>query len=320
MGKHQRSPSWLLALGGLCVMASPGIGCVTPQTVSPEVAASSSVGPPEDPSSFVDALSPYGQWVDLPDVGRVWQPSPAVVGSDFVPYATGGQWAMGDEGWTFDSDWNWGWAPFHYGRWLRAPQYGWVWEPGSEWAPAWVDWRSGDGFIGWAPLPPDGYVGEPDWFFVRQADFVRPHVFRYRLPPERAREAFHRATPVEPRNHGPGMRWSRGPEPTPVERETGRPVPRSRLHAPRSGQAFRTPFIREGAPVHTASPGGLARPFIHAEPAPAPEAAPEHLATPPGPGPAAEPFRPEVHEATPPHAMEPAAHPEVHVATPPHGH
>jgi len=35
-----------------------------------------------------------------------------------------------------------------------APGLGWVWVPGYEWAPAWVSWRYGDEYVGWAPLPP----------------------------------------------------------------------------------------------------------------------------------------------------------------------
>ena len=30
------------------------------------------------------------------------------------------------------------------GRWFFDDSYGWVWVPGSEWAPAWVAWRYGD--------------------------------------------------------------------------------------------------------------------------------------------------------------------------------
>src|SRR5262249_23599259 len=45
-------------------------------------------------------------------------------------------------------------AVFHYGRWIFDASHGWVWVPGKEWAPAWVSWRDGSGYIGWAPLPP----------------------------------------------------------------------------------------------------------------------------------------------------------------------
>jgi hypothetical protein len=48
-----------------------------------------------------------------------------------------------------------GWATFHYGRWTRLRNIGWIWVPGDEWAPAWVSWRKSNDYIGWAPLPPE---------------------------------------------------------------------------------------------------------------------------------------------------------------------
>ena len=120
-----------------------------------------SVTPPPDgevQASFDDALSPYGDWTDV-DGTRVWHPAASAVGEDFQPYATNGQWVSSDYGWYFQSDYPWGWAPFHYGRWALDPNYGWIWIPGTVWAPAWVDWRSGGGYIGWAPLPAHRLVG-----------------------------------------------------------------------------------------------------------------------------------------------------------------
>ncbi len=73
---------------------------------------------------------------------------------DFQPYATNGNWMYTEAGWTWASDYNWGWAPFHYGRWFYENGYGWMWVPGSEWAPAWVSWSSGGDYYGWAPLGP----------------------------------------------------------------------------------------------------------------------------------------------------------------------
>jgi hypothetical protein len=32
--------------------------------------------------------------------------------------------------------------------------YGWAWMPGTDWAPAWVAWRTDADYVGWAPLPP----------------------------------------------------------------------------------------------------------------------------------------------------------------------
>jgi len=44
---------------------------------------------------------------------------------------------MTDDGMTWVSDYNWGWAPFHYGRWDYNDSYGWFWIPDNEWGPAW---------------------------------------------------------------------------------------------------------------------------------------------------------------------------------------
>jgi hypothetical protein len=58
--------------------------------------------------------------------------------------------------------------------------YGWIWIPDYEWAPAWVEWRYDDAYIGWAPLPPyavfsihigihytyDYYVPYRHWHYV----------------------------------------------------------------------------------------------------------------------------------------------------------
>jgi hypothetical protein len=113
----------------------------------------------QDPSAVSDfhsALDSQGTWVDDPKYGNVWIPSTAAVGGDFVPYQTGGHWAYGDD-YTWVSDYDWGWAPFHYGRWVWIDGRGWSWIPGRLYSPAWVSWRVGApgfGFIGWSPLAP----------------------------------------------------------------------------------------------------------------------------------------------------------------------
>ncbi len=112
---------------------------------------------------FYDNLN-GGNWYEVSDYGYVWQPE---VASDpnWRPY-TDGYWAYTDQGWTWVSYEDFGWATYHYGRWARLADYGWVWVPGTEWAPAWVSWRTGGDYIGWAPLPPSGggeavYEGRP---------------------------------------------------------------------------------------------------------------------------------------------------------------
>src|SRR6266496_1683468 len=41
----------------------------------------------------------------------------------------------------------------------RSDRYGWVWIPGTVWAPAWVTWTYNDNYVGWAPLPPSIVFG-----------------------------------------------------------------------------------------------------------------------------------------------------------------
>jgi hypothetical protein len=102
---------------------------------------------------FYDNLN-GGNWYEVADYGYVWQPD-AATNPDWRPY-TDGYWAYTDVGWTWVSYEDFGWATYHYGRWIRIENYGWCWVPGYEWGPAWVSWRTGGDYIGWAPLPPAG--------------------------------------------------------------------------------------------------------------------------------------------------------------------
>jgi hypothetical protein len=110
-------------------------------------------GPVADYGMFHDSLSSYGSWFETPDYGYVWQPV-VVRETSWRPY-TRGRWVCSDYGWTWLSDEPFGWATYHYGRWALLRGHGWVWVPGSEWAPSWVSWRSSGDCIGWAPLPPE---------------------------------------------------------------------------------------------------------------------------------------------------------------------
>jgi len=107
-----------------------------------------------------------GNWIEVADYGYGWQPDVAVNDPNWRPYADG-YWAYTDDGWTWISYEDFGWAAYHYGRWARLADYGWIWFPGSDldWGPAWVSWRTGGDYVGWAPLPPRGpgvvYEGQP---------------------------------------------------------------------------------------------------------------------------------------------------------------
>jgi hypothetical protein len=124
-------------------------------------------------SDFYEPLGHYGRWVNVNDYGRCWVPDE--VDHDWRPY-TRGCWQRTDNGWYWSSDEPWGWATCHYGRWFYDPSLGWAWVPQTQWAPAWVAWRDGDDYTGWAPLPPrarlraDGGLERPD-------EDVDPHSF-----------------------------------------------------------------------------------------------------------------------------------------------
>lgn len=99
---------------------------------------------------FHRALADDGDWERRKPFGDVWAPR---VPEGWRPY-TQGNWVETDQGWGWEAEEPWGWATFHYGRWFYGPERKWLWIPGTRWAPAWVAWRWGGGYVGWAPLPP----------------------------------------------------------------------------------------------------------------------------------------------------------------------
>jgi hypothetical protein len=93
------------------------------------------------------ALDDYGSWVYV-DADWYWRPRVAV---GWRPYWDG-RWAWTPSGLTWVSNEPWGWVPYHYGSWRLAPGYGWVWQPGRAYAPAWVYWHVGTSWTGWCPI------------------------------------------------------------------------------------------------------------------------------------------------------------------------
>ncbi|WP_375759042.1 DUF6600 domain-containing protein [Corallococcus exercitus] len=265
MGPWHIRVRWLRT-GGVTVfaiLAASGCALGPADEFGPQVTSSST--PLSNPiTQFREVLAPYGTWTDLARIGWVWRPDPGVVGADFVPYSSGGQWVSSDWGWTFESDWDWGQAPFHYGRWFVEPSLGWVWWPDSEWAPAWVDWRWGDGFIGWQPLAPPGISTGPSWTFVGVNDFVRPDVGTHRLPASRDQELMRQTQPVGEHVVARSGHWNRGPEPEEVAQSTGQPVPLAEPMTPPTAHPPRASAARPeepAAPMH--SEGGHAEGAHH---------------------------------------------------------
>ena len=115
----------------------------------------------------VEDLDRYGRWQQDADNGPVWVPSEVSPG--WAPYSTG-HWAwVAPWGWTWVDDAPWGFAPFHYGRWVMLNNV-WCWAPGRRvvrpvYAPALVGWIGGPQvglsisigtgpMVGWVPLAP----------------------------------------------------------------------------------------------------------------------------------------------------------------------
>jgi hypothetical protein len=146
------------------VVANPAPGPVpqfAPAVVVQQPSPPPQMPPPAAPAAevnftyFHDQLAPFGTWVEVGGV-PYWRPDRAIqTNPDWRPYYDMGQWVQTDNGLFWQSDYQWGDIPFHYGRWVRDPRMGWLWAPDYEWGPAWVFWRHGeaDAAIGWAPLP-----------------------------------------------------------------------------------------------------------------------------------------------------------------------
>jgi hypothetical protein len=192
--------------------------------------ASVSVG-----ADFRVALDPYGGWRHHRRFGDVWVP--ANRSRDWRPY-TVGHWVYTDDyGWYWvadDQEADWGWITYHYGRWYRDADYGWFWIANDVWGPAWVDWRYGDQYVGWAPEPPDEVVVEVQdepayWSFVGAGDLIAPSIATVLLPFDRRAEFFRRTAlvnrPVMMR--GPDRHFAVNPGIAPgnIAAIRGRPLP-----------------------------------------------------------------------------------------------
>lgn len=184
--------------------------------------------------TFYNELSPYGDWIYTPDYGFAWRPyfnNPEA----FRPYSSNGNWIYTQFGWTWVSNYVWGWATFHYGRWNFDNYLGWMWIPGSEWAPAWVTWGSFDNLWGWAPMGPNINVHfnavwlapDPWWTFVPRNHFCSGNWnnFIYNRPVNVTNITnitnIYIANNYSPANHNT---WYEGPRVSEVERYYGRTI------------------------------------------------------------------------------------------------
>ncbi len=135
---------------------------------------------------FYGALSGYGNWASHDRYGRVFLP--ANVGAGWQPYSQG-YWRNDSRyGRMWVSSEPWGWATYHYGRWGRDSRLGWFWVPDTRFGPGWVDWRAGNGYNSWAPLPPYGWnsygygYGNNWWVNAPGSWAYRPGMYQHLRP------------------------------------------------------------------------------------------------------------------------------------------
>jgi hypothetical protein len=215
-----------------------------------------------------EGLDQYGRWQAFDDYGPIWFPT--AVPPDWAPYRFGHWASIPPWGWTWIDDQPWGFAPFHYGRWVYVDNR-WGWAPGSPvdyptYAPALVafmEMSEGAGPdaepVGWFPLAPGDafipwYEAGPD--YIEGVDVVYPgrrfHDAALRWRAEHGREIW--------RGELANRRFA-----TFVSREAfahGRPVGREMIRVP--AERMDRAMVMRGAPrvmpavMRTmAGPGGL---------------------------------------------------------------
>src|SRR5262245_46690594 len=195
--------------------------------------------PPQSPvvviqseSDFYEPLETYGRWAVVGTHGRCWIPARVEVG--WRPYSNG-CWQRTDAGWYWASDEPWGWATYHYGRWDLHAEFGWFWVPHTQWAPAWVCWREGGGYVGWAPLRPSVSIGVSIGVGHYEPAFAsRAFVFvehRHMLEPVRPKTVvvnnttiINKTVNITKVNVVNKTVINEGPRPEVIERESGRKI------------------------------------------------------------------------------------------------
>jgi hypothetical protein len=132
-------------------------------------------------------LDRYGAWSQDAEYGALWIPQ---VDNAWAPYRDG-RWTWLDPwGWTWVDNAPWGYAPFHYGRWVQVNRR-WAWAPGHHggrpvWAPALVGWVGGNASFGGRQQPGQGwYPLSPRDRFVPGYRASQDHIARLNFGPRR---------------------------------------------------------------------------------------------------------------------------------------
>ena len=159
-------------------------------------------------AAYEERLARWGAWASDAEYGVHWCPREGAEGPDaaFHPYRSRGHWngAVGSKPafstppggtyWVSDDSETWGDITMHHGWWIELDAretvlpHEWCWVPGLAETPARVVWRSGGGFVGWAPEPPswiddgdEGTFAFFSWTFEMMGSLFEPLIDAQRL-------------------------------------------------------------------------------------------------------------------------------------------
>jgi hypothetical protein len=95
----------------------------------------------------------YGEWLWHDLYGYVWRPTY----NDYYPWGGWtpyyyGSWTSYQNQMFWIPNEPWGWVPYHLGLWMWDKNRGWLWIPGSAFAPAWAVWDFYFGSYLWRPM------------------------------------------------------------------------------------------------------------------------------------------------------------------------
>ncbi|MCB4359944.1 DUF6600 domain-containing protein [Quatrionicoccus australiensis] len=209
-------------------------------------------------------LDAYGDWQVRTEYGAVWYPRS--VADDWAPYRVG-RWAwVAPWGWTWVDQAPWGFAPFHYGRWVQV-RGRWGWAPGTYvarpvYAPALVAWI---GNPGWSASFSFGAAPAVGWFPLAPREVY--------VPGFHASSAYvHRVNHAHIRDMGL------------VDRAMRNGPPQSYVHRalPQAVTVVPSAFLREGRPINAGDMGRHERRDL--ERVPQVRAAPDNVLRPPAGG------------------------------------
>jgi hypothetical protein len=198
---------------------------------------------------FYAYLSPYGTWIEIEPGFVVWRPT--IMKRTWTPYREG-RWLYTSAGWYWDSYEPFGIITYHYGRWYYDDYYGWIWILDYEWAPAWVEWRYDDVYVGWAPLPPYAvfsinigirftisfFTPYYHWHFVKYRYFYDPYVYNYYIPATYVNKIYSKTKYRTNYSYVDGRVLNRGVDISYIRNRTGENIRERQIEAVRDPNAI----------------------------------------------------------------------------------